>query len=178
MCSSDICTLIIYCSNGKYVWWMNVVWVGVLGDNGYANAATFCELFSWSVLVVGLCACMCAGGVLLVLVQWAGLCIRQVELQGEFRNTWPVSLSHLCGWRKKNKDEGERRREGQRLYKQLGVMGGSWATMRSDQERGRRKQQLGEPEGGTNCDDSAFIFLSLYFLRLNLSPIPPSLSII
>lgn len=58
------------------------------------------------------CPSQWVGSVLLVLVQWARPCIRQVELQGEFCNTWPVSLSHLCGLRRERRKSREGLSEG------------------------------------------------------------------
>lgn len=83
-------------------------------------------------------------------------CIRQVELQGEFCNTWPVSLSHLCGWRKREKDEeGESKRGsagqgsgGGGQHKWLGVIGGM-----SDNEKWLRegaRTTAGGAEGRRN----------------------------
>lgn len=130
------------------------------------------------------------GNVLLVLVQWARPRIRQVELQGEFCNTWPVSLSHLCGWRKRGKEEEEGRERGRRgqsvgvvgEQKWLGVMGG-----KSDNEKWSRERERVNNSWGSRreekWDDNAVIFLLFFLpqslsLHLFLSPIPPSLSFI
>lgn len=96
------------------------------------------------------------GSVLLVLVQWARPCIRQVELQGEFCNTWPVSLSHLCGWRR----EGRKSWEGRAAQVVRGDWRHEWqwkviAKERENNSWGSRREE--------NWDDGAF-------------PFPPSLS--
>lgn len=131
------------------------------------------------------------GSVLLVLVQWARPCIRQVELQGEFCNTWPVSLSHLCGWRKRGKeDEGESRRGKGGQWVEGEEEGRAAQAVRGDRrdewqwkviERGRENNSWGSRRE-EKWDDSAFIFLLSYSLpfslHLFLSPIPPSMSFI
>lgn len=129
----------------------------------------------WYPVCVWVCVCpsQWVGSVLLVLVQWARPCIRQVELQGEFCNTWPVSLSHLCGWRREGKKSrggsecewaSERGRGGQHKWLEGWLEG--WVTMKSDCER-EREQQLGEPEGGKmrwQC-----LHISSFLLSLSLS---------
>lgn len=103
------------------------------------------------------------GSVLLVLVQWARPCIRQVELQGEFCNTWPVSLSHLCGWRR----EGTKSLEGRAAQVVRGDWRHEWQWKVIAKEG---EQQLGEPEGGKmrwRClHISPLFFLSLTILSL------------
>lgn len=89
--------------------------------------------------------------VLLVLVQWARPCIRQVELQGEFCNTWPVSLSHLCGWRR----EGRKSWEGRAAQVVRGDWRHEWqwkviARERENNSWGSRREE--------NWDDGAFRF--------------------
>lgn len=112
------------------------------------------------------------GSVLLVLVQWARPCIRQVELQGEFCNTWPVSLSHLCGWRKRGEEEHGAGEVGEGSASGSGWLEG-WVTMKSDCER-EREQQLGEPEGGKMRWQCLHISSFLLSLSLSLSLIHPS----
>lgn len=96
-------------------------------------------------------------------------CIRQVELQGEFCNTWPVSLSHLCGWRKREKDEegeGKQARgghDGGGQHKWLGMIGRNewqWKVI----ERGRENNSWGSRRE-KKWDDRAFIFLSFFLAR-------------
>lgn len=111
-------------------------------------------------------------------------CIRQVELQGEFCNTWPVSLSHLCGWRKRGKDEeGESKRgsRGQGSWgggprKRLGVIGGM-----SDNEKWLREgaRRTAGGAGGRRNEMTApsyFFFLafslSVSFSHPSLHPCP------
>lgn len=143
----------------------------------------------YSLCVCGICVCeypsQWVGSVLLVLVQWARPCIRQVELQGEFCNTWPVSLSHLCGRRKRGKEE-----EGVSEGGEGSGGGGQRKWLRGDWRdewqwkviaRGRENNSWGSRREEKR-DDSAFIFLLSYVLSLSLhlflSPIPPSLSFI
>lgn len=110
------------------------------------------------------CPSQWVGSVLLVLVQWARPCIRQVELQGEFCNTWPVSLSHLCGWRRAGMTSRERAREGRAAQVVRGDWRDEWqwkviARGRENNSWGSRREE--------KWDDSA-----LKFLTLSLHPRP------
>lgn len=104
------------------------------------------------------------GSVLLVLVQWARPCIRQVELEGKFCNTWPVSLTHLCGWRKGGKEkEGESKRKD---WMAAQVVRGDWKHEWQWSRKGGRTAAGGSRAGRATWDDGAFTFLLSYFLRL------------
>lgn len=104
------------------------------------------------------------GSVLLVLVQWARPCIRQVELQGKFCNTWPVSLTHLCGWRKGGKEkEGESKR---RDWMAAQVVRGDWKHEWQWSRKGGGTAAGASWAGRVTWDDGAFTFLLSYFPRL------------
>lgn len=99
-------------------------------------------------------------------------CIRQVELQGEFCNTWPVSLSHLCGWRKKERERrrgGERGCDGGGQHKQLGVIG-----QMSDNEKWLKKGErttaggAGGRRNGMTLPSYFFFLMFPLFLWLSL----------
>lgn len=98
-------------------------------------------------------------------------CIRQVELQGEFCNTWPVSLSHLCGWRKRERrgrrEQAREGRAGQLRGRAAQVVRGDWRNEWQWKviERGRENNSWGSRRE-KKWDDSAFVFL---FFLLSLS---------
>lgn len=182
---------------------MAIAWLLLIfsGENWCACAEwIYMQIFGWAynhyVLVVALyvCVCMCVSppfqwvdSVLLVLVQWARPCIRQVELQGQFCNTWPVSLSHLRGWRKRGKvEEGERERarEGRAAERRAAqVVRGDWRDEWQWKviERGSERTTAGGAGGRKNemTVPSYFFFLTSFLSpSLSLSPIPRSLSFI
>ena len=73
--------------------------------------------------------CVCCR--VLVSVQRARPPIRQVGLQGEFTNTWPVSLTHLCGWRE-SKTRGRVEKE-----EDTQVVRGYWGKSADEKQRKR-----------------------------------------
>lgn len=116
------------------------------------------------------------GSVLLVLVQWARLRFRQVELQGEFCNTWPVLLSHLCGWRKRGGEKKENK--GEEREKRLGVIG-----RMSDNEKWSRVDQGTTAAGRKFKTETEFLYSSFQTFFHSCPPcsllaILPSLSVI
>lgn len=132
--------------------------------------------YAWAyircVLVLSLCVCVSppsqwVGSVLLVLVQWARPCIRQVELQGKFCNTWPVSLTRLCGWRKGGKEkEGESKRKD---WMAAQVVRGDWKHEWQWSRKGGGTAAGASWAGRVTWDDGAFTFLLSYFPRLCVS---------